>query len=482
MSAELLSEAVAHHHAGRLPQAEQLYRRILAADPHQPDALHLLGLIAHGFGHHDDAAQLIGQAISLRDHVAVYHQNLAEVLAAKGDLAAAAQCCRRAMALEPTDPAPSLALARFETAQGDMAQAAAALRHYLDLRPDDVVGRVNLGESLRARGHVAEAAEEFRRALIRQPESLDAAYGLGLCLLSLGEMEEGARLYERGRFGGKALRLDGHPLLPKWDGSAHPDGTLLLNLEQGAGDVLQFIRYVPWLKERVGRLVLPYRPELHRLLAGMDGIEIRLGPGEAPPPCDAFVPLISLLDLFKGRFPADESYLAPDPALVESWRRKLHRSGRPRVGLVWAGNPGHHNDRNRSFSLELADALLARPDIAWHGLQVGPRAADIDRLGWRDRLADLAPGITDFADTAAAIAALDLVITVDTAVAHLAGAMGRPAWVLIPHPSDWRWVVGKDHSDWYPSLRLFRQQEGEGWAEVLARIAAALDGLRPPAG
>lgn len=483
MDGTLLAEAIAHHQAGRLAEAEQLYRRILAAQPDHPDALHLLGLVAHACGHADAARQLIGRAVQLRPDAAHYLQNLAEVLAAANDLAGAAECCRRAMELAPSDPAPHRMRARFLTALGDMEGAGAALERLTVLTPDDPATATNLGETLRARGRFSAGAEAFRHALALEPGRMDAIYGLGLCLLSLGEMAEGARLYEAGRFGGNQPRLDILPDLPLWDGRPLPEGRLLLHPEQGAGDVIQFIRYVPWLKERVGTLVLPHRPELDRLLRPVEGIDIRLEPGQSPPACDAFVPMIGLLARFGGRFPSPASYLSADPSAVESWRRRLGaRDGRLRCGLVWAGNPGHHNDRNRSIPLEAFEPLLSLPGVAWHALQMGSAAAAPDRLGWRGRIADLSPGIADFADTAAAIAALDLIVTVDTSVLHLAGALGRPAWGLIPCISDWRWVIGRADSGWYPSIRLFRQDEEEGWPPVLARLADALADFRPPAG
>ncbi|MBI3447014.1 MAG: tetratricopeptide repeat protein [Magnetospirillum sp.] len=482
MSGDLLAEALGHHQAGRLAEAEQLYRRFLAVHPDHPDALHLLGLLAHACGHHDAARQLIGRAVDIAPDRAVYLQNLAQVLGAMGNPLEAAQCCRRAAQLSPHDPAPWLALARFETENGLMIEAAEALTHVVALCPDDVAARTNLGEALRAQGRFAEAVPHFRHILALAPDHLDARYGLGLCLLSLGEMDEGARLYEDGRYGGRQPRLDILPHLPKWDGGPMPDGTLLLHLEQGAGDVIQFIRYVPWLKQRVGRLVLPQRPELARLLAGIDGIDARLGADEVPQSCDAFVPLISLLALFQGRFPHDVPYLTAEPALARSWRNRLSTTEHLRVGLVWAGNPGHHNDRNRSLPLEMLRPLLALPGIAWFSLQVGRNAADIAQLGWQDRITDPSGEVSDFADTAAILAGLDLVITVDTSVAHLAGAMNCPAWVLIPAISDWRWVVGRDDSAWYPSLRLFRQKASGGWPEVITRLSAALAEVRPPAG
>lgn len=483
MDGNLLAEAVAHHQAGRLAEAERLYRRILADQPDHPDALHLLGLVAHACGHGDHARQLIGQAVRLRPDAPHYLQNLAEVLAAGGDPAGAAECCRRASALAPADPAPCRMLARFLTALGDMAGAGAALERLAELCPDDPAAAANLGETLRARGRFGPAADAFRRALALAPGNMDAAYGLGLCLLSLGEMAEGARLYEAGRFGGRRPRLDILPGVPAWDGLPMPKGRLLLHPEQGAGDVIQFIRYVPWLKERVGGLILPHRPDLDRLLRRVEGIDHRPGPGEPPPACDAFVPLLSLLALFEGRFPAPASYLSADPRAVADWRKRLSPpDGRARVGLVWAGNPGHHNDRNRSIPLAAFDALLGLPGVAWHALQVGPAAADPERLGWAGRITDLSPGIADFADTAAAISALDLVVTVDTSVLHLAGAMGRPAWGLIPQVSDWRWVAGREDSAWYPSIRLFRQADDGGWPPVLARLSRALAELTPPAG
>jgi hypothetical protein len=251
----------------------------------------------------------------------------------------------------------------------------------------------------------------------------------------------------------------------------------LVHAEQGLGDTLQFIRYLPDVVAAGGRVVVECESGLARLIAAIDGVEGIVLKG-APLPAHALhVPLLSLPRIAGttlASLPAAVPYLktpegARRPALAPA-------DGRRRVGIVWAGNPRHGKDRARSVALDHFAALARRDDVALYSLQVGARAAELAALD--APIGDLAPGLSDFADTAAALDALDLVITVDTAVAHLAGALARPVWTLLPVAPDWRWMLERDDSPWYPTMRLFRQASRGDWAGVFARVEAALNGLR----
>ena len=254
------------------------------------------------------------------------------------------------------------------------------------------------------------------------------------------------------------------------------NGTLLLHWEQGLGDTIQFLRYVEAARRRVGRLVLEVQPALFPLLHDLPGADLVLPTGTSLPPHTAHAPLLSLPHLLNGPTPSPaQQYHFTEPERASRWATRLQGEA-PLIGLVWAGNPCHSNDRNRSVPLGLLAPLLKRDDLRWVSLQVGPRAADITSTGFGSRLVDLAPTLTDFAETTAALAQLDMLVAVDTAVAHLAGALGLPCWLLLPFAPDWRWGQQGESCAWYESLRLWRQPAPGNWASVVAEIAERLPG------
>src|SRR6266568_4978670 len=236
------------------------------------------------------------------------------------------------------------------------------------------------------------------------------------------------------------------------------------------------MRYAPLVADRGGRVVLEIQPPLARLAAGTEGVAEIVAAGAALPPFDLHCPLLSLPERFGtdlATIPAEIPYLTPDPELVEHWRRKLGDGPGLKVGIVWAGNRAHKNDRSRSIAIERLLPILEVPGIRWVSLQVGERAADVARLPI-GMVADISNELGDFGDTAAVIANLDLVIAVDTAVVHLTGALGRPVWAMLAFAPDWRWLLEREDSPWYPTMRLFRQTEPGDWAGVFDRVAAAL--------
>jgi glycosyl transferase family 9 (putative heptosyltransferase) len=288
-----------------------------------------------------------------------------------------------------------------------------------------------------------------------------------LLLLLLGRFEEGWRKYEwRRRASTRGVRpLDGE----YWDGGPLAGRAILLVAEQGAGDTLQMLRYVPRIVAQGASVKLMLPRSLQRLEGDALAAASLHAQDEAPPPYDCWAQLMSLPGLLgatEANIPAPIPYLrAPATA-----RRGFAGEGRA-VGLAWAGNPEHENDHNRSIPFARLAPLLALDDARWFSLQVGPRATDI---AGASGITDLAPLLQDFGDTAAAIDALDLVITVDTSVAHLAGALGKPVWLLLPHVPDWRWLLDRADTPWYPTMRLFRQARRGDWDEVIGRVAAEL--------
>jgi len=270
---------------------------------------------------------------------------------------------------------------------------------------------------------------------------------------------------------------------PLWLGEFPPvRKTVLLHAEQGLGDTIQFARYVPLVAAAGARVVLEVPPALTRLMATLDGAAAIVPHGEAPPPFDLHCPLGSLPLVFKtepATVPAKIPYLAAADADVKKWSERLGAIGRPRVGLVWSGNASHPNDRNRSIAFAALTPLFDAP-AHFVSLQRDLRPADAESLSAESRVTHVGDALDDFADTAAVLALCDLVIAVDTAVAHLAGAMGRPLWVLLPFAPDWRWTLTGETTPWYPAARLFRQHAGGDWPAVIARVGAALDVFTSP--
>jgi hypothetical protein len=263
---------------------------------------------------------------------------------------------------------------------------------------------------------------------------------------------------------------------PRWDGGDIAGRAILLHVEQGIGDALQFVRYAPLLAHRGARVIVLCQPPLKRLFMEMDEVSV-VADGEPPPEFDLHLPLMSLPRLFGttlATIPADTPYLRADPVDVRAWNGKLGDKNHFKIGLVWAGNRRHLNDRNRSCALETLAPLAAVSGIRLYSLQKGEAAVETRNAPATMRLVDLNDELVDFADTAAVITHLDLVITVDTAVAHLAGALARPAWLLLPFAPDWRWMLAREDSPWYPSLRLFRQNQTGDWSGVLTAVMNAL--------
>jgi tetratricopeptide (TPR) repeat protein len=439
---------------GGLAEAEAGYRRTLAGDPDDAGAWTNLGVVLQLQGRLDPAEACYRRALTLRPDQAETHNNLGVVLQAQDRLDPAAACFERALAL----------------------------------KPDYLEALNGLGVAHQARGRLDQAAACFRRVLALKPDHAEAHTNLATALLQAGDLEAGfCELEWRWRVQDRTDRLPELPQ-PLWTGDDLSGRTLLVLPEQGAGDTVQFLRFLAPLKARTGvrRVVFLAPDALARLLAPVAGIDRLVVAGDPPPAFDCHVPLLSLphrLGTGNDTLAAAIPYLqAPEPQR-EARRRQLAGWPGLKVGVVWHGNPRQHNNRKRSLPGQVWALLGRRPGIQWFSLQPGPSAEEA-RLLSEAGAVDLGPSLTDWSETAAWIAALDLVITVDTGVANLAGALGKPAWVLLSFAPDWRWRLGCDRTPWYPSLRLFRQPQPGDWAAVLEAVIARLDdwaaGRAPP--
>jgi len=488
----LRDAAVLHHRAGRLAEAERLYRQALALDPGHADSLNLLGVLAQQSGRTGLALDLLGQAIARDPAVAGYHANLGNMLGEAGRLDEAVASFGRALALDPTQPEAHSNLAHALAQLGRLDEAIACCRAALALRPGfaqalynlgnllwqagrleesvaccrqavaalpgDAQAHAALGIALRQRGRLADAEASSRTAIALRPDLAEAHTNLAMVLIAQGDYPAGWREYEwRWRTPDFAPGLR-HFAQPQWRGEVGGGRTLLLHAEQGFGDTLQFCRYAMLAASRGFRVVLEVQAPLLRLLRGLP---LALGTTLAT-------------------VPSALCYLRADAAQAASWRARLDALDRPglRVGLVWAGNPRPLSpaaaavDRRRSVPPAMLAPLVAVPGVHFVSLQkTGPAAPAA--FGLTDCMAE----VTDFADTAALVQNLDLVISVDTAVAHLAAALGRPVWLLDRFDHCWRWLAGRADSPWYPTLRVYRQPQPDDWASVVADVARDLRSL-----
>jgi hypothetical protein len=325
-------------------------------------------------------------------------------------------------------------------------------------------------------GHHAEALALMDTAHRIAPEHPAVRYNRAHMLLRFGRMAEAwPELEARIALDPDDETYARHAAIRRWAGEPLDGRTILLTHEQGSGDTIQFIRYAALVAGRGGRVVLDIQQPLERLIATLSGGHCLAAPGDTP---ELHCPLMSLPGLFGTTIetiPATIPYLSAEPTAAAAWAARIGSHGPGlRVGLVWAGNPHHPDDRMRSIPFAAFAPLLAMPGLRWFSLQVGPRAADASGL---DSITDLSPGLTDFAETAAAMAALHLIIAVDTSSAHLAGALGHPVWLLLPLNADWRWLIDEETSPWYPTMRLFRQDSRRSWHPVLERVATELGQL-----
>jgi tetratricopeptide (TPR) repeat protein len=507
---------------GLRDQAARIYRSVLEQDPRHAAALNNLGQILYESGRRTAARRCFERALAIRPDFAEPHFNLGGLAAAAGDPAAACDHYRRAVALKPSMAEAWNNLGNLLKQQGELTEAVACYRQSVRLNPEMAETHYNLGSALRlagqlepaaaelmaalrirpgyaevhnnlgltwkAHGDNALAAEAFTRAIRIDPRLAEARWNRSLLHLQQGNYAPGWEDYEWRFRIPQCRQIYPHPLRqPRWQGQADKALTLLVHDEQGFGDTLQFVRYLPMARERCGRIILETRRELMGLLQGIAGAdELIERPADPRPPVAAHshVALLSLPGLFgttPETIPAPVPYLHPNPDKARRWARRLSGPGF-KIGLVWAGRPEHANDRNRSCPLALFGPLLRLPDLRWFGLQKGPAAMQAESEPFTRLLVNVGPELNDFAETAAAIAGLDLVLSVDTAVVHLAGAMGKPVWVLLSSVSDWRWMIGREDSPWYPGMRLFRQQRPGDWPGVLQRVAEAMACRSSPAG
>ncbi|HEY2414795.1 MAG TPA: tetratricopeptide repeat-containing glycosyltransferase family protein, partial [Pirellulaceae bacterium] len=546
---EALATAFEHHQAGELPQAEAIYRQVLAVDPNNPDALHLLGLIALKQGHNELAVDCIRRAIVSKPTEAPFHGNLASALKALGKFDEAIACYRRAIELQPDYVSAHYNLATTLLEQRRRLEAIVVFHRVLELKPNHVEALNNLGNALNELSKFDEAANFYRRvlslqpnharawcnlgtvyndqanldeaiacfqrvleieptfaaahcnlgnvyqqlgrfddafasygaALLHDPNCADASFGRSTLRLLLGDLTTGWAEYES-RWGTRQLAK--HNIEePLWDGRPLGTKTILLQVEQGFGDILQFIRYAELVKKRNSEatIIVKCQPSIANLLARSTGIDRLVADSDDWPVFDVYAPLASLprlLQTTRNTIPTNLPYVFADPPLVMNWRERVGNLNGFRIGINWYSGAGQGEFRKRNIPLHFFSALTQIPATTFISLQKGPGSEQLADANDRLSVVDLGPDFDTthgrFMDTAAVMLSLDLIITSDTSIPHLAGALGVPVWLALPNIPDWRWLLNRSDSPWYPTMRLFRQKTAGDWTSVFSEIEIAL--------
>jgi tetratricopeptide (TPR) repeat protein len=517
LAAQIFVEAVDRHQGQQTAEAESLYRAILILDPRHAEASYNLGILLQTRGNFadaviayrhaialrpdfagaysnlgtalqevgclDEAIEVYRQAIGLQPDFAMAHLNIGVALKEQGNFEAAVLAYRRALAIRPDYDLAHANLAAVLLEMNESALAVEACRQAVAINPGMTVGYCNLGAAFKALNRLDEAENAYRQAIATNPDFPEGHFCLAQILLLQGRYPAGWAEYEW-RWKLKEYswleNLHGVFAQPVWAGERLAGKTILVYAEQGFGDTIQFARYLPLLRRQGATVVLAVQPPLTELLRVLDAITIIPLDQKPLPHFDVHCALLNLparCGTTLDTIPAEIPYLAADPIEMRSWRARIGGSGL-RVGLVWAGNPSQRGDRMRSPRLAAMAPLFEVPDVQFVGLQLGPGRRDLIAHPPPPNFLDLGPEITNFADTAAIMAGLDLVISSCTAPLHLAGALGVPVWGVVPYAPHFVWQLDRVDSPWYPSLRLYRQEQaGRDWKATIDRVAADLDAL-----
>jgi tetratricopeptide (TPR) repeat protein len=498
--------------AGKAAAAQVLLAKALKLNPNSPQVLANLGRTLTALNRNDEAMSYLDQAVGIAPDSYDAINGRGIVLLNLNRTTEAVAAFERVLALEPrfvgaranlgnalvrlgrfedalaqydallaAQPAHPETLVNRGSALADMGRAEEAIATYdraLALRPDYAKARIGRGAALAALNRHQEALQDYGTVLAAEKNNADVRHNEALSLLTLGDYRRGFENYEarwqrtgmpRRRSFGKPLWLGEYPLARK---------TILIPAEQGLGDTIQFARYVPRLASAGAKVVMEVQPELVALVSRLEGVSSVVGRGDALPAYDVYCPAGSLplaLRTDVSSIPANVPYLSAQDERIALWRDRLNQLPSPRIAVAWSGSKDHANDRNRSIAFRQFASLLAGGSVI--SIQRELRDGDADALVLLPNVTHVGDALVDFDDTAAVMAFADLVIAVDTSVVHLAGAMGRPVWVLLPFQPDWRWLLDRDDSPWYPSARLFRQPRPGDWDSVIGQVKEALAAL-----
>ncbi len=476
-------------HADRLDEAEGYLRRAIVASPREASLLGNLSELHRRRGRADEAIACCRQALEWAPNWPLLHSNLGVLLKQQEQFEPAVASFRRALELNPNLAEVHYNLANTFVNLDRLDLAEASFRRALELTPNDPETHNNLGNILDTQGRLADALAHFDTALRHRDDFPEAHRNRSLLRLLSGNYAEGWPEYEW------RLRVPGTVVpnfpMPRWHGEPLSGRTILLTVEQGLGDTIQFVRYAPLVKERGGRVILRCQNALNTLLARSPGIDLIATAEAEPEALDYQIPLLSLpavVGTTLATIPATIPYLFAEPERIAHWRQKLAGVHELKVGIAWQGSPTYGRDHHRSVPLAQFAPLAACPGVKLFSLQKGHGHEQLAPLAEPWRIVDLGPSLDEgsgaFVDTAAVMMNLDLVITSDTSIAHVAGALGVPVWVALQFSPNWRWLLERDDSPWYPTMRLFRQSRLGNWDDVFADMAHQLRSLssRAPPG
>lgn len=439
-----------------------------------------MGTVYKEIGDYENAFLCYRKAISLNPNFAEAYNHIGTLFQENGQFDIAEEYYKKALSLNPDFPDVYYNIGVLLKDKGESNEALRYLSRALEINPYFSESLINIGEIYKEAGNLLEAIEFYKKAIDMNPDFPDAHFILACAYLSIGNFEEGWKEYEwrwkTKEF--KTLKRDFKK--PRWNGKDIGGKRVLLICEQGFGDTIQFIRYSKLLKGLNAYIVVEVQKELCNLFKRIKEIDSMIIRGEELPDFDFYSPLMSLPYVFKTRLetiPNEVPYINLDDETVKKWDLKLCDDKKLKIGIAWAGNPGHKKDKYRTISLIDYLPILRLKDVNYYSLQKGIGSEQLKELPDDINIIDMTNEINDFLDTAGLIMNLDLVITVDTAVAHLAGALGKTVWVLIPYVPDWRWMLDREDSPWYPTMRLFRQSRKDNWKDVIDDIIDELKKL-----
>lgn len=460
----------------RLADADACFRKASELDPAIADLPLRSGLEAAHAGLLEDACALLELALAFRPEHPRTLSCLGDVQRRLGRLPEGVELLTRAARLEPANPEILLDLGIALCQAGRLDDARSALETSCRIAPSDARAWNSLATVLKHQGRLYDALRHLDQALRLAPDFAETHFNRATALLQSGDFRRGWSEYE--------WRPQTAPVRPLADhfraGGSLDAKTVLLRAEQGLGDLIQFVRYAGWLAERGARVLVACPESAVELIGTARGVAGAIPPGSLPE-FDFDANLLSLPGIIhptKGALSCEVPYLFPNRRSVEIWSGRIASSERLRIGIAWAGNPAHPNDRWRSLPSPELLPIVRHPAVAAYSLQFNPRSDDLALLLPN---IEVIPLPANLMDPAAAVMNLDLIVTVDTMLAHLAGALGKPVWVLLAYVPDWRWMLGRDDTPWYPSMRLFRQTSPGDWPGVVDRVVAALDQLIQPA-
>lgn len=458
---------------GRSMEALDSYKEALRLKPDYAEAYFNLGNTLQTLGHFEKAVPCYHDAIRNKPGFNEAYTNLSAALYELGEFDEGLNSAHKAVQLKPDNPYTLNILGNLYKQTDHYQQAKRCFQQAIQLKPDFAEPYNNLGSTYLATRELDKALSHYNKALALLPDFVEARWSRSLLYLLTENFKEGWLDYEWRWKKKDFVKIKRRYTQPQWDGTPLPDKTILIYAEQGYGDTIHFIRYVPLVKQHVKNVIVEAHKPLIKLLSSCSGIDQLISLGTAPPEFDLHIPLLSLPGIFQtdlNNIPDNNPYLSIPKGLKTDTSLVSNVKSRLKIGIVWAGNPDHKNDRNRCCPVSQFLKLQQIPEVTLFSLQKGPQKLDLHNINAQNEIVDLSHVINDFSDTAVIIKKLDLIITVDTAVAHLAGALNHPVWILLPYVPEWRWFLKRDDSPWYPSMRLFRQTQHGNWEGVFNKV------------